>query len=144
MSRMLHRALAALLALPLAATVGTATAAAEEITVPGCYGVSVVVCDPTVQYGAGVETYTTVIPVCAGTCEDVRVTLVRPAAGEPLSLCVSYEDRLGAVRRQCAEVPEDLLEESVVERVREVAGAWTPTLQDAADLLVAVLDLVRG
>lgn len=122
MPRLLHRVAATLLALPLAALVGTPAAHADDVTVPGCYGVSVVVCDPTVSYGlpVGVETYQTEIPVCAGSCQYVRVTLVRTAAGEPFQVCASYESLSGSVTSRCATVP------------------------DTADLVQDVLDIVRN
>lgn len=81
-----------------------APAAATEVTVPGCYGAVVVACDITIEVGlpVGVETYQTEVPVCAGTCTDVPVTLVRTTSGDPTQVCVSYENRSGAeVFRNC-------------------------------------------
>lgn len=73
------------LSLPAFAAAAPAPAYAEPVTVPGCYGVAVVVCDPQVT---GVESYTAEVPICVGSCTYVPVTLVRPSDGE--AFCVQY------------------------------------------------------
>lgn len=90
--------LGAVVAVPLA----TATpAAADEVTVlPGCWGAATAIyCDVKVEYTLpyDVDTYTTTVPVCAGTCTDVPVTLVSATPQESPQVCLSYENRAGAV-----------------------------------------------
>ncbi|HEX8003303.1 MAG TPA: hypothetical protein VF519_11475 [Mycobacteriales bacterium] len=82
-----------------------ASSAAQATTVPGCFGAVVVACDPTVTVTlpGAYYTYDTTIPVCAGPCVDVPVTLVG-TQGDPTpgSVCVSYENRAGSVvYRRC-------------------------------------------
>lgn len=74
------------------------TAAAADPTLPGCYGAATaIVCNVTVDvrlpYAVG--TTQTTVPVCAGTCTDVPVTLVQATATWPGEVCVSYTDRSG-------------------------------------------------
>lgn len=92
----------ALTRLALAATLPVAALTAmpaQATTVPGCYGAVVLICDVTVTVTLPglVETYSDEVPVCAGACYDIPVTLVRSAPGAPGSICVSYENRDGEV-----------------------------------------------
>ncbi len=50
---------------------GAAPAAAQGVTVPGCYGVVLAACNPTVS---GVEMYEGTVPVCVSTCTYVPVS----------------------------------------------------------------------
>jgi uncharacterized membrane protein len=86
--RMLVGALAA-----LAMTTAAAPAGADPIGVEGCYGVSVVICNPTVN---GVSTSYSQVPVCAGTCTVINVP--RPRVSQP---CVSYQDYYGTESGTC-------------------------------------------
>lgn len=129
MKRILTRAATLLVAAPLALAGLTGSASAGSITVPGCYGAeSAIVCDPTVSWGvpAGVEVYEETVEVCAGTCRDVPVTLVRTTAGDPLAVCVSYVSRSGVPTSRCVTVPET---GPIVEDVLETVD----TLLDATD-----------
>lgn len=89
--------------LPLALGVLAAPAQADPVTVPGCFGVAVVVCDPTVTITSPttVGTYEITVPVCAGTCQDVPVTLVSASQPGTTSICLSYETREGAPWQYC-------------------------------------------
>jgi hypothetical protein len=103
MNTLLTRVVAAS-ALAVAALAVPASAGSK--TIPGCYGASsVIVCDPTVSWGVpvGVETYETTVPVCAGTCQDVPVTLVRRTSGEPLAVCATWTDRNGYPGGTCVD-----------------------------------------
>lgn len=107
MKRTFARVATTLLAAPLLAAGVAGTAQAESVTVPGCWGAttSAIVCNPTVTYTVpvGVTTYETVVPVCAGTCVDVPVTLVTTTPGQPLSTCVSWTDRAGNPSSRCVD-----------------------------------------
>lgn len=99
------RALTRLAAVAAAAApllLASAPAHADDITVPGCWGAVVYVCDVSVEYGElpGVERYTTLVPVCLGSCQYVPVTLYRvDADGELGPICVTYETNLVATPR---------------------------------------------
>jgi uncharacterized membrane protein len=67
-------------------------------TQDGCYGVGVAVCDPSIS-SRPYTTSSVKVPVCAGTCTDVSVPIVKPN-GQPL--CVSYEDRNGTAQDICS------------------------------------------
>lgn len=100
----LARAATVLLALPFAfAIAASAPAQAEEVEVPGCYGVSVVVCDPAVEFvlPAGTRPWSTTIPVCAGTCQEVPVNAVTAELHEDPYVCIKTEDRNGNESRTC-------------------------------------------
>ena len=107
MKRTLSRLLTMAVALPLAATIGTGTASANHsVTVPGCYGAGTsgtVICNLTVTVGVpvGAETYQTTVPVCAGTCQQVPVTLARTTPGEPTRVCYSYNTLGGLPQTTC-------------------------------------------
>lgn len=103
MKRVLARLATVAAAIGLVAAAAPGAAQAGTTTVPGCYGVGVVVCDLTIRIGApiGVESYQTTLPVCAGTCTYVPVTLVRTTAGEPTAACYSYKDLAGNVYGEC-------------------------------------------
>jgi hypothetical protein len=98
-STRLRRALT-VAALSCSAVVGGVTAAAPAgattVTVPGCYGVGVIVCNPTLDavLPYKVTSTATTIPVCAGTCTDVTVD-VPGVASQPSHVCVTAEDRVG-------------------------------------------------
>lgn len=82
------------LLIALACAVAAPAAQAQPL-LPGCYGAgSVIVCDVSV----GAETYQTSVEVCAGSCRDVEVTLVRTTDGG----CISYVDRGGETHHTCA------------------------------------------
>jgi hypothetical protein len=107
MPRLMTRLATVLLAAPLALAATAGAAHATSVTVPGCYGASTAIfCNVTVTVGvpAGVETYTTTIPVCVGTCQDVPLTLVRTTSGDPLQVCVSYTTYSGSYVSDCADV----------------------------------------
>lgn len=96
------RALLALLALPL---LGAVPAQAGSVTLPGCYGVGdTIYCNVTVEYAnpPTVEFYSENVPVCASTCYDVPVTLVRAYGGgsAAMNTCVSWTDS-GGSHREC-------------------------------------------
>jgi hypothetical protein len=97
-STRLHRAArrGVLTAALLAGTVAVAPAGASTVTVPGCFGVGVIVCDPTLDYELPyrVTTTHTTIPVCAGTCTEVPLD-VPGVAAQPSHVCVTTEDRAG-------------------------------------------------
>lgn len=107
MKRTLKRIAAVVVALPLAVGLSAGSAnASHTVTVPGCFGAgspSLVICNLTVKVGvpAGAETYQTTIPVCAGTCQNVPVTLVRTTAGEPTQVCYSYNTLGGPTVTTC-------------------------------------------
>lgn len=84
--------LAVAAALPLALS-SVSGAAAEDVTVDGCYGVAVIVCDPTVHVSSPVklQRYTMTVPVCAGTCTYVPVPMYRTVDGGSPYLCVTWE-----------------------------------------------------
>jgi hypothetical protein len=91
-----------LLGIPIAFATGAGTAGAT--TVPGCYGASTaIVCNPSADVGLpyGVETYEMTVPVCAGTCQDVPVTLVRTKPGQSYLVCTSYEDAAHVAHPSC-------------------------------------------
>lgn len=133
MRRTLARLASLLVAVPLAATLG-APAASADVTVPGCYGVAVVVCEPTVDVGlpAGIELYEENVPICAGSCQYVRVTLVRFGAGEPLHACVSYRSLSGTTTVRCADP------DSVIPGVQETLDQLVTV--DVGDLVQQVAD----
>jgi hypothetical protein len=87
-------------ALTCSTVVGGVTAAtpagATTETVPGCYGVGVIVCNPTVDavLPYKVTTTQTTVPVCAGTCTDVTVD-VPGVQSQPSHVCVTAQDRVG-------------------------------------------------
>lgn len=89
--------------LPLALGALAAPAQADPVTLEGCFGVAVVVCDPTVTVTAPttVGTYEYTVPVCAGSCYDVPVTMVSGGVAGTASLCVSYETRAGVPWQYC-------------------------------------------
>lgn len=92
--------LAALVAVPLLAT----PAYAEEYVVPGCWGVEdAVVCEPGVNVRPGwrLEKYRETVTVCAMTCEDHEVTLVRLVRDGLTYVCPTYEDREGDEQVLC-------------------------------------------
>lgn len=99
MKRLFARVAATLLVAPLLTTAVPTSAQAVDVTIPGCYGASTAVyCDITLSIPAPytVETYNTTVPVCAGTCTDVPVTLVRlKSTGDDLAICVTWENRSG-------------------------------------------------
>ena len=99
------RLAALLLAVPLAFA---PTASADPI-VEGCWGVSVVVCDPELRT-APVETGTQQIPVCSGTCRYISA----PTADltHDYQVCVDYTTTQGTARSQCA-LPEGFEEIAV-------------------------------
>ncbi|HEX8003311.1 MAG TPA: hypothetical protein VF519_11515 [Mycobacteriales bacterium] len=93
---MLKRAAMLLLAAPLA----FATPAKADPIVEGCWGVGVVVCDPSLRLTL-VETGSTQVPVCAGTCRYVTVPTVREG-GYPQQACVDYRTTAGWNESVCA------------------------------------------
>ena len=108
MSRLVRRAATAALSLPLAFGAVLASAPAAQasggVTVPGCYGVGIVICDPTVTYPepVAVDKYTVIVPVCTGTCEYVKVTLVRvTTTGDPIVACGSFTSLSGQQTEVC-------------------------------------------
>ena len=104
MKRLFARLATVLAAAPLLMGTVAGSAHAGDTTIPGCYGAGVVVCNLTISIGApiGVGTYQTTIPVCAGTCRDVPVTLVGTTPGEPARACYRYSDYYGNVSSYCA------------------------------------------
>lgn len=91
---------------PLAVGLAAGTASAETITLfEGCYGASsVIVCDGELSYTLpyDVESYQTTVPVCAGTCTNVPVTLFRTVStGQPLALCFSRTSHAGVTTTTC-------------------------------------------
>lgn len=116
MKRTLSRVLALAAALPLAAgltaglTTGTALAS-HTVDLPGCYGAGTnqtVICNVKVTVGVpvGAETYQTTVPVCVGSCQQVPVTLVRTTAGEPATVCYSYNQLGGPTVGACYNVSD--------------------------------------
>lgn len=102
MYQFLRRALVAAATLPFLAL--PVTAHADGVTVPGCFGAaSAIICDPTVEYvlPLDVTTYQTSVPVCAGSCYDIPVTLVRSNPVTNPHVCFSYADRSGNVTSTC-------------------------------------------
>lgn len=97
MKRVLTRLATTLLAAPLALTTLAAPAQASTgVTLPGCYGAgSAVYCDVTVTIPVPVEVYETSVPVCAGTCTDVPVTLARLDRDEEIVICATWTNRAG-------------------------------------------------
>lgn len=97
MKRVLTRLATTMLAAPLALATLAAPAQAEDLLLlPGCYGAgSAIYCDVTVTVPVPVETYSTTIPVCAGTCTDVPVTLVRRDTNEEIVICATWTNRAG-------------------------------------------------
>ena len=82
-------------ALVALAMMGAAAPAQADPLLPGCYGAaSVIVCDVSV----GAETYETSFEVCAGSCQNVEITLVRTTDGG----CVRYSERNGQSHSTCA------------------------------------------
>ncbi|HVF04235.1 MAG TPA: hypothetical protein VNA20_05290 [Frankiaceae bacterium] len=110
MKRTLKRIAAVVVALPLAVGVAGGTAnASHSVTVPGCFGggtSNTVICNLTVTIGVplGAETYQTTVPVCAGTCQNVPVTLVRTKPGEPAVVCYKYTRLNGTTVSACYDV----------------------------------------
>ena len=98
----LARAAAVLLAVP-APFAFALPAQADPIEVPGCYGVAVVVCDPAIDIvlPVGLEPWSTTIPVCAGTCQDVPVNAYTVGTNSDPQACVKTEDRSGNESRSC-------------------------------------------
>jgi hypothetical protein len=83
---------------------GAAPAAAQGVTVPGCYGAVVIVCDPTVSTYGGVETSMTQYPVCAGSCVTVPGPGVDTSNLDRLVGCASWTTRSGSGQEVCAAV----------------------------------------
>ena len=81
-----------LLAAPLALAMPAAHA--QE-----CYGVGVILCDPSVSAG-GVTVYEKSTPVCAGSCTYVNVPAVRRQGA--LNVCVNSYDMYGNYTGFCA------------------------------------------
>jgi hypothetical protein len=89
-----------LLAVPLA----LAPPAHADPIVDGCYGVAVVVCDPTVSAPVGVNT--TEVPVCAGTCTYVAVPV--PDVGSVNDdVCATWTDDRGGPGGTCVNLGDD-------------------------------------
>lgn len=123
MKRLLSRLATTLLVAPLTVVAGSGAAEAVDVTVPGCYGAaSAVVCDATLSLPLPytVETYETTIPVCAGTCRDVEVTLVRlVSTGDQLVVCATWQDRYGNQTGVCSNDPViDPIDPSVLDALR--------------------------
>ena len=144
--------------LPLVLGLAAAPAQAESVTVPGCFGAVVLVCQPTVtvQSPAVVGTYELTVPVCAGSCYDVPVTMVSAGVSGTASVCVSYESREGVPWQYCVtravppiptvpdyaaivtEFVEDFIDGRTVNEIAEdvaedaVDAMWTPLCRLAA------------
>ena len=99
----------------------------------------VVVCDPTVEF-AGVQTYQTDLPVCAGSCIYVPLTFVGTGSDQPLHVCVSYRNMSGGVTRECAAVPAT---GDLQTTVRNLVLDATGQLPDARDTAQAVRDFLE-
>ena len=134
MLRMLARgtlAAAVLVTVPLA---GTASA---DVTVPGCYGAATVVyCDPTVTATVPytVESYETTVPVCAGTCYDVPVTLLSlEQTGAPLAVCATRYSQAGVPTTTCASIPAVPDTQELVDLVQDAAGLVVGAVTECLD-----------
>lgn len=96
-----------LTALPLAIVAGAGPASAHDVDVPGCYGGGsgqTTLCDVTVHAGTPyhVETYQTTVPLCAGSCQYVPVTMPWFAPGDGTEVCVSWLDGNGSTGGTCS------------------------------------------
>ena len=85
-------------ALPFPLLFAATPAHADDVTLSGCWGAGVIVCDVSVEYGElpGIERYTTTVPVCAGSCTYVPVTLYRldDLDGSLGPICVTYQSNV--------------------------------------------------
>jgi hypothetical protein len=145
MKRLLARASTILLSAALGVAATTGAAEAGTITLlRGCYGVEgTIVCDPTLTYGipAGAETYQDTLHVCAGTCTDVPVTLVRTTSGDPLLVCVTYKNEAGTVTSRCADpTVVDPYVDLIVELVENAGPIVENVIQNATTRVCQVLD----
>lgn len=125
----------------LGATALTAHATESINLLPGCYGAgAAVICDVTVTAGvpAGVGTYQTTVPVCAGTCTYVPVTLVTVTGGDPLLLCVSYHTLTGPVVSECV---DETTVDGVVDTAVTVAENAIALAEQRVCLLLAKVDI---
>ncbi len=94
---MLKRLAAVLLAAPLALATASPAAANQTVTVSGCYGAVIPVCDVTVVIPVDTASSWST-PVCAGTCTWVTV----PWPGLTSSpACLSYSDVYGTQTNFC-------------------------------------------
>ena len=138
MKRTLSRVLTLAVALPLAIGAVSGSAHAEEIAkLPGCWGgvtPAAIVCNLTITAGVpyDVETYQTSVPVCAGTCQNVPVTLARTKPGEPLSVCYSYTNGAGVPVSNCVD-QNDV--NPLVDTAIELAQLVAQTVVDAINEL---------
>lgn len=112
MSRLLGRTAAAVLAFPLAVTVGAAPASADV--------------------------HTFVAPLCAVGCPDVTVSLARESEDSPLSACVSHESVSGAITVRCTAAAEgtnivNKLVEAALVAVGDVFDAVNGAVEDVGD-----------
>lgn len=138
MKRILKRIAAIAVAVPLAVGLQAGAAQANHgVTVPGCYGAAFAVyCDVRITVGvpAGVGTYQTEIPVCAGTCVYVPVTWVTTTPGEPTSLCVSYRTLEGGYYSSCYDASTV---DPWVQYVNDLINGLGPVVD-------SVVEIVRG
>ena len=145
MKRTFARVALTLLATPVLAATVAGTAHAGSVTIPGCYGATSngIVCNPTVSYGVplGVDTYEETIPVCAGTCVDVPVTLVRTAPGEPLLVCASWTDRAGNPASRCV---DDGDVDSTIATVDALADSVRESTANDVESLQYLCDVAEG
>lgn len=119
-----------------ASLLATPFASAEDVTLPGCYGVEdTVVCDPTITAGIpyGVEFYTETITVCASLCQDVDVRVARlTTTGEPLVVCLATYDRDGTPNTPtCTSVPPIPPVAPVADYYRDIAADAVGNARDA-------------
>ena len=114
MKRLVSRLATLAIAVPLtlAAVAGSAQANHVGTTVPGCYGGgtnATVVCNFTVSVGNPYATYkyTQQVPICAGTCSYVPVTLYGvTSTGEQLNVCYSYTNGSGTLFSDCVDTAD--------------------------------------
>ena len=102
MKRTLARLAAGLVMLPAALLATGGTASAQ--TVPGCYGVLLVFCDPTVSAEVPYELdrRTILVPVCVGSCTYVPVTYPVPhSTGGDVEACATWETQWGSQSGTC-------------------------------------------
>lgn len=139
MHPVLRRAATLVAATPLLVAAVSGTSQAQTVTVPGCYGGgtnATIVCNLTITVGvpADVETYDTTVPVCLGTCQQVPVTLVRTAPGDPLLVCYSYTNGAGTPLGSCP-VTQGAVDDLVADVSDLVDNAVQNVLQRVQDLL---------